>query len=82
MRRMSDSADAEHDRRHWECVAGDYQRDHAQSIGGSLAEAWGVWRIPESELEVLGDIAGRDVLELGCGAAQWPMQEIWRARKP
>jgi ubiquinone/menaquinone biosynthesis C-methylase UbiE len=33
--------------------------------------AWGVWRIPESELCVLGHVEERDVLELGCGAAQW-----------
>jgi SAM-dependent methyltransferase len=30
-----------------------------------------VWQIPEAELEVLGDVSGKDVLELGCGAAQW-----------
>jgi SAM-dependent methyltransferase len=30
-----------------------------------------VWQIPEAELRVLGDVAGLDVLELGCGAAQW-----------
>jgi ubiquinone/menaquinone biosynthesis C-methylase UbiE len=30
-----------------------------------------VWGIPERELRVLGDVAGKDVLELGCGAAQW-----------
>ncbi len=33
--------------------------------------AWGVWQIPEKELGVLGDVRGRDILELGCGAAQW-----------
>jgi len=33
--------------------------------------AWGAWRIPESDLDVLGDVTGRAVLELGCGAAQW-----------
>jgi SAM-dependent methyltransferase len=27
--------------------------------------------VPESELRVLGEVEGRDVLELGCGAAQW-----------
>ena len=32
---------------------------------------WGLWQIPESELGILGDVAGKDVLELGCGAAQW-----------
>ncbi len=30
-----------------------------------------MWQIPEAELEVLGDVAGKDLLELGCGAAQW-----------
>jgi SAM-dependent methyltransferase len=30
-----------------------------------------VWRIPEHELRVLGDVTGLDVLEYGCGAAHW-----------
>jgi SAM-dependent methyltransferase len=30
-----------------------------------------VWQIAESELQVLGDVDGKDVLELGCGAALW-----------
>ncbi len=30
-----------------------------------------MWQVPESELRVLGEVAGHDVLELGCGAAQW-----------
>ena len=30
-----------------------------------------MWQLPESELQVLGDVSGNDVLELGCGAAQW-----------
>jgi ubiquinone/menaquinone biosynthesis C-methylase UbiE len=33
--------------------------------------AWGVWSIPESELNVLGEVHGKDVLEFGCGGAQW-----------
>ena len=68
---MSASADAEHNRRYWETLAGDYQREHREELAEENAEAWGVWRIPERELQVLGDVAGLDVLELGCGAAQW-----------
>jgi SAM-dependent methyltransferase len=30
-----------------------------------------VWQIPETELRVLGEVSDLDVLELGCGAAQW-----------
>ncbi|MDQ3939996.1 MAG: class I SAM-dependent methyltransferase, partial [Actinomycetota bacterium] len=33
--------------------------------------AWGIWRTPEAELGVLEDVSDKDVLELGCGAAQW-----------
>ncbi len=33
--------------------------------------AWGNWRIPESRLQLLGPVRGRDVLEVACGAARW-----------
>jgi SAM-dependent methyltransferase len=32
---------------------------------------WGVWHLPESRLRILGDVEGKDVLELGCGAGRW-----------
>ncbi|HEX2030804.1 MAG TPA: class I SAM-dependent methyltransferase [Actinomycetota bacterium] len=57
-------------RRHWDQEADDYQRRHGRSLR-QRPMAWGVWRIPEEELGILGDVAGKEVLELGCGAAQW-----------
>ena len=63
-------ADFEKNRRFWDAHSDGYQARHR----GTLARyplAWGVWRIPESEIGVLGDLRGRRVLELGCGAAQW-----------
>jgi len=30
---------------------------------------WGIWATPESELRLLEDVAGLDVVELGCGTA-------------
>ncbi|HEY0394492.1 MAG TPA: class I SAM-dependent methyltransferase [Candidatus Elarobacter sp.] len=30
-----------------------------------------MWSIPEDDLRVLGDVRDKDVLELGCGGAQW-----------
>jgi SAM-dependent methyltransferase len=30
---------------------------------------WGTYGVPESQLNVLGDVAGKDVIELGCGTA-------------
>ncbi len=58
-------------RRVWDEQSDDYQAQHGDQLEGSGGTAWGVWQIPESELQVLGEVAGLDVLELGCGAAQW-----------
>jgi SAM-dependent methyltransferase len=57
-------------RRWWNHDSDAYQEAHAAQLG-RVPMAWGVWSVPESELGVLGDVAGRDVLELGCGAALW-----------
>jgi SAM-dependent methyltransferase len=59
-----------HNREFWDADADDYQAAHGAQLAGAPL-AWGAWRIPESELRVLGDVADRDVLELGCGGAQW-----------
>jgi SAM-dependent methyltransferase len=39
---------------------------------------WGIWGIPEARLGVLGDVAGLDVVELGCGTAYF---SAWLARR-
>jgi len=57
-------------RKTWDFMAAGYQAKHGERLT-ETARAWGVWRIPEAELGALGEVAGRDVLELGCGAAQW-----------
>ena len=71
---MSDPPDLETARRNrsaWEAESAEYQRRHSQDLAGERARAWGIWRLPEDELRVLDDIVDKDVLELGCGAAQW-----------
>jgi SAM-dependent methyltransferase len=30
-----------------------------------------MWQLPDSELGIMGDVVGKDILEFGCGAAQW-----------
>jgi SAM-dependent methyltransferase len=55
---------------HWDGTSDAYQARHGEQLEANRL-AWGVWSIPESELNVLGDVAGKDVLEFGCGAAQW-----------
>ena len=39
---------------------------------------WGIWQLSERELRALPDVAGKDVVELGCGTAYW---SAWLARR-
>lgn len=55
----------------WNADSDTYQSDHGMELSAAGGSAWGVWRIPEAELKLLGEVRGLDVLELGCGAAQW-----------
>jgi ubiquinone/menaquinone biosynthesis C-methylase UbiE len=71
---MADRAHQQVNRARWNAVADDYQERNAvqireQAFTGDIA--WGLWAIPESRLHVLGDVRGKDVLEFGCGGAQW-----------
>jgi SAM-dependent methyltransferase len=65
------TAEAAVNRERWDEQSDEYQARHGAQLEESGGTAWGVWQIPESELGALGDVSGLDVLELGCGAAQW-----------
>jgi SAM-dependent methyltransferase len=39
---------------------------------------WGIWGLPERVVGALPPVAGRDVVELGCGTAYW---SAWLARR-
>ncbi|MGH3047337.1 MAG: class I SAM-dependent methyltransferase, partial [Gaiellaceae bacterium] len=53
--------------------------DHEAARQWSQEEiTWGVWGVPERDLRVLPDVAGMDVLELGCGTAY---VSAWLARR-
>jgi SAM-dependent methyltransferase len=39
---------------------------------------WGMWHVPEAELNVLPEVSGKDVIELGCGTGYW---SAWLARR-
>src|SRR4249919_747166 len=40
--------------------------------------SWGVFEVPEASIGTLGDVADRDVVELGCGTAY---VSAWLARR-
>ena len=58
-----------------------YAAEYAESAAWDWAQeeiTWGVWHVPESELRALPDVAGKDVVELGCGTAY---VSAWLARR-
>jgi SAM-dependent methyltransferase len=65
------SAQAQRNQRVWDETSASYQARHGDQLAASGGMAWGVWQLPEAQLHVLGDVRGRDVLEFGCGGAQW-----------
>ncbi len=66
---MKLSKDAATNRKFWDNFAEEYQDRHGAQLNRKDF-VWGVWSLPESEINALGDVRGKQVLELGCGAAQ------------
>jgi SAM-dependent methyltransferase len=64
-------SDRQRNRAAWDAISDEYQARNAAFIGRKDEPRWGMWQLSESELGIIGDVAGKDVLELGCGAAQW-----------
>jgi SAM-dependent methyltransferase len=62
----------------WTKANAEYTDASAERAWASEEIGWGIWHIPESELGVLGDVAGLDVVELGCGTAYF---SAWLARR-
>jgi len=55
-----------------------YTHEHGVRAWAQDEITWGLWGITESELKVLPDVAGKDVIELGCGTAYI---SAWLARR-
>jgi ubiquinone/menaquinone biosynthesis C-methylase UbiE len=53
----------------WDRYADEYQATHGSFLG-DVGFVWGPEGLTEAEAGVLGDVAGRDVLEVGSGAGQ------------
>jgi SAM-dependent methyltransferase len=46
-----------------------YTDGRAEEAWAQAEISWGVWKTPESAVNVLRDVTGKDVVELGCGTA-------------
>ena len=66
---MSWSDDAARNRELWTKSNAEHTRPRARAAWAKEEIDWGVFAIPESEVGVLGDVGGLDVVELGCGTA-------------
>lgn len=68
-RQASASESARANRRWWDANAADYYADHGEVLGDADL-LWCPEGLREADARLLGDVAGREVLEVGCGAAQ------------
>lgn len=75
---MSISEDARQNREVWTKANADYTDARAAEAWGNDDIEWGTYGIAEAELDVLGDVAGKDVIELGCGTAYF---SAWLAKR-
>jgi SAM-dependent methyltransferase len=65
-------------RAHWDELSTSYAAS-ADRHWAQTEPSWGIWGIPESEVGMIpADIAGQDVIELGCGTAY---VAAWLARR-
>ena len=62
----------------WTKANADYTDRKAAEAWGKDEINWGVFETPESSVNVLGDVAGLDVVELGCGTAYF---SAWLAKR-
>jgi SAM-dependent methyltransferase len=74
---MTLSEDARRNREVWTKANAEYTDRQARETWGKGEPTWGTYGVPEAELKVLGDVAGKDVIELGCGTAYF---SAWLAR--
>jgi SAM-dependent methyltransferase len=77
---MSDEQLPEHARRnraHWDELAARYAEAGRRNWATDEI-TWGIWGIAESDVRLLPDVRGLDVIELGCGTAY---VSAWLARR-
>ena len=65
----------------WDAYADEYQSTHGEYLGDA-GFLWGPEGVREDDLGALGDLAGKDVLEIGCGAGQCSRWVLGRGGRP
>jgi SAM-dependent methyltransferase len=60
---------AQLNRERWTAINAEYTGERAREAWAQEEITWGMSHAPERELRILPDLAGRNVVELGCGTA-------------
>jgi ubiquinone/menaquinone biosynthesis C-methylase UbiE len=68
-RRVAEAESRRANRRDWDAYADEYQATHGAFLR-DIGFIWSPEGVDEADVQVLGDVRGRAVLEVGCGAAQ------------
>ncbi|HEX7738711.1 MAG TPA: class I SAM-dependent methyltransferase [Marmoricola sp.] len=66
---MDETDSVRANRADWDAYADEYQATHGEFLGDE-GFLWGPEGVREDDVRALGEVADRDVLELGCGAGQ------------
>ena len=56
-------------RDHWTKNNAAYTDGSAEAAWNQQELTWGLWKIPEANVNTLPDVVGKDIVELGCGTA-------------
>jgi SAM-dependent methyltransferase len=75
---LSDADYVALNRERWTRSNEDYTDRSAMRTWGRGDITWGVFGVPEDEVRVLGDVAGLDVVDLGCGTGYF---SAWLAKR-
>jgi SAM-dependent methyltransferase len=65
-------------RANWTRSNAEYTDASAPSAWAKAEIDWGMFAVPESDLDVLGDVSGLDVIDLGCGTGYF---SAWLAKR-
>ncbi len=65
-------------RAYWDEINAPLYAPHGRTSWATNDITWGIFGVPETELNALPDVDGRDVIELGCGTAYI---SAWLARR-
>jgi SAM-dependent methyltransferase len=75
---MSISEDLRRNRAAWTKANEKYTDARAAEAWAKGEIEWGIYGVPEAELNTLGDVTGKDAVELGCGTAYF---SAWLAKR-